>query len=384
MKIGINLTGFLPGHGGGKDQVGYNLLEGFANRGFARDIHIYCLDDVVDQIRAKIPGAEFTTYPGRYADKDFLRSAYVLYINSFSFRKAVCRDKPDVLFFESSNTGLFRVGVIPSIVLPFDIKAVSHRVLGQTRTPLYKHLIYRFMYLRDFRTNDRIIAMCRFDESQIHTFYPFTKGKTSIIHCPIRIQSDEAFFLPTVGTEYITAINLQFHHKNIITLLRAYESIMNAVPQNLMLIGNVPQRVEYLREYVRERPAMRDRVVFAGFVPSEEKDDILRRTALYVNPTLYEGFGMTAVEAMIAGVPCLISDVAANREVTLGRATYYEPADSPDALAKKILEQLENQPSKPFREESRRLLIEKYHYQRIADEYLQIFASVANERKNSL
>ena len=104
----------------------------------------------------------------------------------------------------------------------------------------------------------------------------------------------------------IVAINLQFHHKNVITLIKAFELIKDKTECNLVFIGNVPDRVKYLKEYVTSHN-LDDRIIFKGFVEDEERNYLLENCRLYVNPTLYEGFGMTAVEAIILGVPTLVS-----------------------------------------------------------------------------
>ena len=46
---------------------------------------------------------------------------------------------------------------------------------------------------------------------------------------------------------------------------------------------------------------------------------------------------MTAVEAMLAEVPTLTSNVSAIPEVTMGLCAYYQPADSVEALAAAML-----------------------------------------------
>lgn len=101
-------------------------------------------------------------------------------------------------------------------------------------------------------------------------------------------------------------MNLQFHHKNIITLIKAYELIKTQIEYKLVLIGNVPDRVAYLKEYVTEHHLEED-VVFTGFATEEKVNKFLGACALYVNPSVYEGFGMTAVEAIIKQVPTLVS-----------------------------------------------------------------------------
>ena len=103
------------------------------------------------------------------------------------------------------------------------------------------------------------------------------------------------------------------------------------------MVGDVPERVSFLKEYVIKNN-LQKRVKFTGFLSDSERISLLQKSRLYVNPTLYEGFGMTAVEAMILGVPVLVSKIETNYEVTLGMCEYYEPAEDSDILAAKILE----------------------------------------------
>jgi glycosyltransferase involved in cell wall biosynthesis len=58
---------------------------------------------------------------------------------------------------------------------------------------------------------------------------------------------------------------------------------------------------------------------------------------LYVMPSLYEGFGIAAAEAMAAGLPMLLSDLSVLREITHGNALFFDPR-APEALARLIRE----------------------------------------------
>ena len=175
-------------------------------------------------------------------------------------------------------------------------------------------------------------------------------------------------------------MNLQFHHKNIITLLKAYEKIMDKITENLYLVGNVPERVSYLKEYVKEHH-MEERVFFTGFVSDEQVVEMLSRTRLYVNPTLFEGFGMPAVEAMIYGAPTLLSGIPANREVTKGLVDYYEPPEDDTTLANAILQALANPVSGEKLKKNANAMLKAYHYQKIAEEYYRLFLNMVGKKK---
>ena len=123
----------------------------------------------------------------------------------------------------------------------------------------------------------------------------------------------------------------------------------------------MPKRVAYLKEYV-EQHNLSGRVIFTGFVDGKKKRELLVNSCLYINPSLFEGFGMTAVEAMILKVPTLLSRVSANYEVTKGLCHYYEPVD--------FFKEPENGGAL---EDKSKEMLKMYDYQKIAAQYMELF-----------
>lgn len=67
---------------------------------------------------------------------------------------------------------------------------------------------------------------------------------------------------------------------------------------------------------------IKDRVVFTGYVPDEDVPYLLAGAEAYVLPSLYEGFGIPAIEAMATGVPVVVSRVSSLPEIC-GEAAIY-------------------------------------------------------------
>jgi glycosyltransferase involved in cell wall biosynthesis len=76
-----------------------------------------------------------------------------------------------------------------------------------------------------------------------------------------------------------------------------------------------------------------DRVVFPGYVSEEELPALYGAADLFVHPSLHEGFGLTALEAMACGTPVACSDATALPEVTDGAAALFDPEDPADIAA---------------------------------------------------
>jgi len=91
-----------------------------------------------------------------------------------------------------------------------------------------------------------------------------------------------------------------------------------------------------------ERLGVNDRVVFAGYVPEEEKEDHYRLADAFVMPGRGEGFGIVYLEAMACGVPVVASSADASREaVRNGQLGSVVDPDDPDDLLRGIHEALD-------------------------------------------
>ncbi len=82
----------------------------------------------------------------------------------------------------------------------------------------------------------------------------------------------------------------------------------------------------------RDAAALPDGFRFLGFVPDAELAALYRHAAWFVFPSLYEGFGLPAVEAMANGCPVLAARAASIPEVCGDAALYFDPND-PASLA---------------------------------------------------
>ncbi|MFM8552511.1 MAG: glycosyltransferase [Nitrospiraceae bacterium] len=137
--------------------------------------------------------------------------------------------------------------------------------------------------------------------------------------------------LPVVGT----ACRLYEPKKGLAVLLRAMRLAADRgdAPWQLLIVGEGPARADL--EQLSERLNLADRVVFAG--PRRDVASVLPLMDLFVCPSLYEGFGIAIVEAMLAGLPVVASDVGGIPEIVVpGDTGLLVPPGDPEALAKAI------------------------------------------------
>ena len=120
--------------------------------------------------------------------------------------------------------------------------------------------------------------------------------------------------------------------KNLPTLLEATGLLVERGWEgNLVLVGGPGMDEAKIGEVV-ERRRIGGRVLKLGYVPPEHLPTVYRRARALVNPSLWEGFGLPPLEAMACGVPVVVSDIPAHREVA-GDAARYVEASSPESIA---------------------------------------------------
>jgi len=128
---------------------------------------------------------------------------------------------------------------------------------------------------------------------------------------------------------------------------------------------------------------VRGHVHFAGFVPEEDLRRLYGVADVAVFPSLYEPFGIVALEAMAAGVPVVTSDIGGFREVVRhGETGLHTWANNPDSLAWGILEVLRN-PREALRRSRRaaREVKTKFAWEKIARQTLAVYDEVLSEGK---
>jgi glycosyltransferase involved in cell wall biosynthesis len=130
--------------------------------------------------------------------------------------------------------------------------------------------------------------------------------------------------------------------KNVDLLIRAYALLMQRGLTDSTLVIGGGRGWMFDRIFAEvERNALADRVLFAGYIDPEELPLWYGAASVFVYPSLYEGFGLPALEAMACGTPVVASDSSSLPEV-VGDAGMLVDPNSPDELADRLAEVLQS------------------------------------------
>lgn len=368
MRVGVDATCIATVPEEGKDQVIYNLLRGWHELGLGSRLIVYCYSFLEERLRQMLPGAELRVFQRLRFGKRLFQD---LPLRTFVLPRRARADGVDVLLFPKICTGLRRFP-IPTLVIPHDIQCRAFP-RNYSKSMLIRELVCHAI---DFKLRDRIVAVSQFDAKEIRHYYPRHADKVVSIYNPIHFaEAEPASDGAPHPKPYLLSVNFRYPHKNTITLLRAFDAIRDRLPHDLILVGKLHPTSQHLVDFV-ERRNLTDRVRFTGYVEEAHLHELIRHAELFVNTSLYEGFGMTPVEAMGAGTPVLSTRDTALFETTRGLVEYYEPSTEPGALAERLLNVLENMPSAASRQDARQTVRDLYDYRVIARKYWDLFSSL--------
>jgi len=125
--------------------------------------------------------------------------------------------------------------------------------------------------------------------------------------------------------------------KNHVRLIEAYGKLPREVAEAhpLVIAGADWKDAEVVHEAARNSPYA-DLVRFTGFVDAAEMPRLWGEAGFYVFPSLFEGFGLSLIEAMDRGIPCACSNNGSLGEIAGDVAMTFDPYDV-DAIANTLM-----------------------------------------------
>ena len=189
---------------------------------------------------------------------------------------------------------------------------------------------------------DRVLTVSEASKSDILRYFRIPEQKIDVIYNAI----DERFNEPPAA-EAIERVKERYQlndpfvlyagnikpHKNLERLIEAFHLFRRPGFEQvkLLIIGDEISKYATLRRAVH-RLKLHKHVRFFGFVPDQTLAALYRLAAVFVFPSLYEGFGLPPLEAMASGAPVITSNVSSLPEVVGDAALLIDPYDL-EALA---------------------------------------------------
>ncbi|MEV4421422.1 glycosyltransferase family 1 protein [Patulibacter sp. NPDC049589] len=231
------------------------------------------------------------------------------------------RDRPDLL--HAPNCFLPLVRPCPGVVTVHDLAFEVHPDDFTPRTG-WK---YRTFTRRSVRSAEAVICVSRATADDVLERYDADPARVHVVPNGPSLPLGDAP-VPDGERPYLLAIGDLRAKKNLERLADAWRR--SGLPHRLVIVGaggtHAPDTPGgRLAAGLRARG-----VELPGYLPDAELDALLRGAAALVHPSLFEGFGLVVLEAMVRGVPVACSDIPSLRETAGGAAVLFDPRDVED------------------------------------------------------
>jgi glycosyltransferase involved in cell wall biosynthesis len=233
----------------------------------------------------------------------------------------------------SYGIGRLAQKVMPTIVTIHHPITVDQQEDYKVAKTLYqKYRVFRWysfirMQMRVARMFSHIVTVSEFTKKDIAKEFSINENRFRVVHNGI---NNEYFYPvqngPRPENSIIVTNSADTPLKGLNFLLEAVAQIRKKQPVKLTVIGE-PKKNGIIEKLVAKL-GVGDIVHFTGRIANEEFADYYSKATVAVVPSLYEGFGIPAAEAMACGVPLITTSGGALPEVVGNAGMIVPPADA--------------------------------------------------------
>jgi glycosyltransferase involved in cell wall biosynthesis len=207
-------------------------------------------------------------------------------------------------------------------------------------------IVHRLFAERSVREADRITADSVSTKRDLKLLLGVRSTKIEVVHLGVSSHfrpHDPAVAAQRiarkfgVSEKYICAVGTVEPRKNLAALVEAIGILkkQGKLTHQLVVAGGKGWGKSKASEWIRNRELTEDDVRFLGFIPEEDLPLLYSGAAMFVFPSIYEGFGLPLLEAMACGAPVASSNRSSLPEVAGDSGLYFDPA-SVDEIASTI------------------------------------------------
>lgn len=324
-KIAIDLLWVRPGKVGGTESFIRNLLDGF----------IKLKEDFAFTLLVSLDNAD--TF--RHYENDKRYHLLIANIESANiakriiwqnlFQNRLLRKNGFKKCFEPVYCKPWLNGGVQYVCVIHDLQAAHYPQYHPFHEVAYSRLCWRM----DVINAAGILTISDWVRADIEQKYH--RKDIEVIYNPVLVKADEVVDFELLREKYhlekkqfFYTVSQMIPHKNLRTLIDMMSRIVNdrkedALPDKLVISGVNGNAAEELKKQIKEKN-LQDAVVLTGFVSNEERNTLYQNCHTFLFPSVFEGFGMPPIEAMLFKARVITTRCASIPEVTQGKAVYVD------------------------------------------------------------
>jgi glycosyltransferase involved in cell wall biosynthesis len=221
-----------------------------------------------------------------------------------------------------------------------------------------------------FAQADAIICVSQSSRNDLHHFYDVAENKTHVVYhgfSPLQVAPGDP---PAVIEPYLLYVGSRTGYKNFGLLLEAFSRSGLAAHYRLLAVGGGS-----FTPAEQERIALLKLGSSVTVVPKADDATLARAyrdAALFIYPSVYEGFGFPPLEAMSMGCPVLVNRTSSLPEVC-GDAAFYFEASGADELSASLVATLSDSQGLARKRQLGEQQVKLYDWRRSAHATLDVY-----------
>lgn len=290
-------------------------------------------------------------------------------------------------FCRDWDADIFQTTYISPIDLPcksvVTVHDVSYRKYPQFFSPRDR-LVLNTLIPLSIRRADAVLTISNFSKREILNYYPFLEGKVhTILLAPKLNYQKSPHFTETrkvlekyqIQEPYLLFVGNLQPRKNLRRLIKAYARIQDEIdPVKLVIVGASKWRSTDVFDLVQNLGLV-DQLIFPGYIADDDLKILYTQAKAFIFPSLYEGFGLPILEAMVCGTPVVCSNTASMPEVAGEAALYINPYEV-DEIAAAIQRILQDNTLAGELINKALTWVQEFSWEKVAKETLAVYKSL--------
>lgn len=231
------------------------------------------------------------------------------------------------LIFSPTHYGP-RFSPIPSVISIMDLSYIRYPdlfkksdLLQLTRWTSYSIKKAKQIITISHFSRQEIIEHYNINPAKISVTYP--GYKSNIFHNKYRNSQINAFKQKFKLSNYLIFVGTIQPRKNILRLLSAFGQVLKSYPYTKLVIAG--KKGWLYEEIFKKMTEFKDKVLYLDYPDDITLANLYSGATGFVLPSLYEGFGITVIEAMACGCPVVISNNSSLIEIGKESAIFIDP-----------------------------------------------------------
>ena len=301
------------------------------------------IQNIIPNIIAQLPDQNFTLLGHQAELTPYFNGHNNLTLIDYHTRPYSLREQIDILPLIPSDTDLLWVPFInipviyrgKLLVTVYDVNFLALPQFLSFTQRIYAKLI--FAAIR--RKADHVLCISEFSKREFMRLVPGKSDNVSAILLgtpPQWFEPIQTLACPQPQPFFLFVGNVK-PHKNLVRLLQAFAQIADQIPHNLVIVGKKEGFIIGDNQALAYPSSLEERILFTGYIDDVQLRQYYAHATALAFPSLYEGFGLPALEAMACHCPVLTSNITALPEVCGDAALYCDPYAVED-IAQKLVQ----------------------------------------------